>query len=485
MSKRVINKAMTLALTGAMAISLAACGGTTSSTGDAASDGGSSDSTKTESSDSNASASGVLQYKDIELGTTGTDIKTSIKLLTNRTDMLEDDYAGTSYKQYIAEFNKMYPDIEVNVEGITDYAEDSLLRLQGGEDWGDIMMIPAVAREDLSTYFTPYGTKDDVSKEAKYINTWTYQGETYGIPCTANAQGIVYNKRVFKDAGIDALPTTPDEFIADLQKIKDNTDAIPLYTNYAAGWTLGAWDAYLTGANGSSSWTNDGLIHGKDPFADPGDGTGAYNVYKILYDAVSKGLTEDDYTTTDWEGSKGMINQGKIACMVLGSWAVPQMQGAGDNADDIGYMPFPITVDGKMYASSGPDYQFGINCQASEDNQNASMIFVKWMTEKSGYSYNEGGLPIATDDDNIPDLYSEFTDMNVTYLEDDPAPEGEEGLMDLLNQDSELAINAGGNDKVAAIIEAASTGSESFDDIMNDWNQKWADAQSTENVDVK
>jgi len=285
MSKRVINKAMTLALTGAMAISLATCGGTTGSTGDAASDGGSSDSTKTESSDSNASASGVLQYKDIELGTTGTDIKTSIKLLTNRTDMLEDDYAGTSYKQYIAEFNKMYPDIEVNVEGITDYAEDSLLRLQGGEDWGDIMMIPAVAKEDLSTYFTPYGTKDDVSKEAKYINTWTYQGETYGIPCTANAQGIVYNKRVFKDAGIDALPTTPDEFIADLQKIKDNTDAIPLYTNYAAGWTLGAW-------------------------------------------------------------------------------AVPQMQGAGDNADDIGYMPFPITVDGKMYASSGPDYQFGINCQA-------------------------------------------------------------------------------------------------------------------------
>lgn len=61
MSKRVINKAMTLALTGAMAISLATCGGTTSSTGDAASDGGSSDSTKTESSDSNASASGVLQ----------------------------------------------------------------------------------------------------------------------------------------------------------------------------------------------------------------------------------------------------------------------------------------------------------------------------------------------------------------------------------------------------------------------------------------
>mgnify|MGYP000016580011 CR=1 FL=1 len=30
--------------------------------------------------------------------------------------------------------------------------------------------------------------------------------------------------------------------------------------------------------------------------------------------------------------------------MVLGSWAIVQMQAAGDHADDIGYMPFPITV---------------------------------------------------------------------------------------------------------------------------------------------
>ena len=38
-----------------------------------------------------------------------------------------------------------------------------------------------------------------------------------------------YNKKVFSDAGITALPTTPEDFIADLQLIKDNTDAIPLH----------------------------------------------------------------------------------------------------------------------------------------------------------------------------------------------------------------------------------------------------------------
>lgn len=58
----------------------------------------------------------------------------------------------------------------------------------------------------------------------------------YGIPSTGNAQGIVYNKKVFEAAGITTLPKTPDEFLDDLQKIKDYDPSIdPLYTNYAAG----------------------------------------------------------------------------------------------------------------------------------------------------------------------------------------------------------------------------------------------------------
>ena len=43
----------------------------------------------------------------------------------------------------IAEFNKDYPNITVEAEAVTDYAEDALLRLTTG-DWGDIMLIPAV-----------------------------------------------------------------------------------------------------------------------------------------------------------------------------------------------------------------------------------------------------------------------------------------------------------------------------------------------------
>ena len=430
-----------------------------------------------------SSQSTDLQYKDITLGETGKDIKANLKLYSNRTDMLKDDYSGTTWKQYLAEFNKMYPNIKISIEGGTDYANSALTRLQGG-DWGDIMMIPAVDKSELGNYFLSYGSLDDVKKEVKYATDKAYDNKVYGIASTGNASGIVYNKKVFKDAGIDKLPTTPDEFISDLKAIKEKTKAIPLYTNYAAGWTMGAWDDYIGGtATGDAKYLNQVLEHTKNPFKDPGDGTHAYNVYKILYDAVADGLTEDDYSTTDWESSKGKMNNGEIATMVLGSWAVSQMQAAGDNAEDVGYMPFPITVDGKQYASSGPDYAFGINKKASADNQEASMIFVKWMTEKSNFAYNEGGIPISANDDKLPDLYANFKDVEL--IADEPAKSGEEDLFNDLNSDSELNLKNGGDARVQDIVEHAANKDQTYDELVQEWNQKWNDALDSEGVDAK
>lgn len=482
-----LKKVLAVSLAVSMMASMAACGSSSDTSGTNSSNDSAKDSASgTESAAGSAagsSADGVISYADLKLGEDCTDLTAEISVANHRTDLQQDDYTGKKWDDYIADFNAMYPNIKVNVETVTDYAETSLLRLQSGDYWGDIMMIPAVDNGELSTYFYDYGSLDTMESLVRFANSKMYDGEVYGIASTGNAQGIVYNKKVFEEAGITALPKTPDEFMTDLQMIKDNTDAIPLYTNYAAGWTMGAWDAYIGGsATGDSTYLNQKLAHTKDPFSDPGDGTHAYNVYKILYDAVADGLTEDDYTTTDWEGCKGMINNGEIGCMVLGSWAYTQMRDAGDNGADIGYMPFPITVDGKQYASSGADYAWGINKDADDTNLQASIIFVKWMTEKSGFSYNEGGMPIAMDDDNWPEVYSAFD--GIDYVADDSALEGEEDLLTDLNSDSELNINNSGDSKIQELIEHAANGDESFDDIMNDWNQKWSDAQDAEGVEV-
>ena len=312
------------------------------------------------------------------------------------------------------------------------------------------------------------------------LNNYAYEDNVYGIPSMANVQGIVYNKAVFESAGITGLPKTPDEFLDALQQIKDKTDAIPMYTNFAAGWTMTAWDAYIDGgATGDPDFANTGLAKGENPFSDRGDGTGPFAVYNTLYEAVKRGLTEEDPTTTDWEGSKGMLNKGEIGCMALGSWAVVQMQQAGENADDIGYMAFPISVDGKQYVSAGPDYNYGINCNSSRDNQIAAMCYIKWLVEKSGFAQGEGGLSIVTGDE-YPEALKALDGIDLVV--NSPAAAGEENLFNDINNSSELGINVSGAIPTQ-IVEEATSGTKTMEDMSAEWNEKWTAAQESNGVE--
>lgn len=456
-AKKVLSAVLALATL----VSMSACG-TSKSSGTSGTEGGS---------------SAVPNIYDIKLGEDYKDLKADLTFLTHRTDI-----ADTVFADYIKKFNELYPNIKITYDALTDYAEEATVRLTT-DDWGDIMMIPTtVQKNELPNLFVSFGKLDDLNKVYNFNNNFAYKGNVYGIASVGNAQGIVYNKKVFEAAGVTSLPKTPDEFLDALQKIKDKTDAIPMYSNYAAGWTMGAWDAYIGGsATGDADFMNVKLPHMKNPFSKKDDMTGPYAVYYVLYEATKRGLIEDDPTTTDWEGSKGMINRGEIGCMVLGSWAIVQMQQAGDNAADIAYMPFPISVGGKQYASAGPDYCYGINKKVSTDEQIAAMLYIKWLTEKSNFAYDQGGIPIDKTQ-KYPDTLKAFDGIDLVV--DTPAPEGEETLFNDLNTASELGINSS-NDKKSEILEAAMNGTKTLDQIMDEWNQKWTAAQEKYKVEIK
>lgn len=265
MKKKTVKKIFAAVLSGTLAVSLAACGKS-----------GAEVLAKTESID--------VTIDRIKLGEDYTDIQADLKFLTHKTDVID-----TTFQGYITEFQKLYPNINIEYEGITNYADDIITRLSTG-DWGDICMVPVtVDKDDLSGYFTSFGTKDQLSAiyEDNMLNNFAYQDQVYGIPSMANMQGVVYNKAVFEKAGVTKIPATPDEFIDALKAIKENTDVVaPLYTNFAAGWTMTAWDANIDGgATGDPDFASEGLTKGENPFADRGDGTGPYAVYRTCQSA--------------------------------------------------------------------------------------------------------------------------------------------------------------------------------------------------------
>jgi len=291
----------------------------------------------------------------------------------------------------------------------------------------------------------------------------------YGLASTINAQGIVYNKRIWAEAGIETLPTTPEEFLADLQKIKDNTDAIPYYTNTAAGWTLTQWQDHAWGSiTGDADYHNNVMPREENPFS---EGKSNYIVHKLLFDIIDQGLCENDPITSDWESSKVAINKGEIATMTLGSWAISQCIDAAENGADIGYMPFPYNIDGKQYATAGADYCYAIN--AHSENKATARAWIDFMINDSGFALSEGGISLVRDSE-MPETLKDFT--SVTLVADTPATAENDGLFDTINNESEIALYA--DPEKTRIVEAAlGTSGESFEDIMNDWNARWTQAQ--------
>ena len=62
-----------------------------------------------------------------------------------------------------------------------------------------------------------------------------------------------------------------------------------------------------------------------------------------------------------------------------------------------------------------------------------------------------------------------------------PAAAGEEDLWNNINNDSELGINASGAIP-SGIVEAATSGTKTMEELVDEWNKKWTDAQKANGV---
>lgn len=401
-------------------------------------------------------------------GSSDSDVET-ITFINHKTDW----ETNGKWDEYIAKFNEKYPDIKVEVQTITDYAGQMKTRMNSKE-YGDVLMIPGdISPKDYENFFESLGDTEELSEKYLGLNDRSYEGVQYGIPSQMNATGLVINKEVFEDAGITEFPKTTEDFIVALKKIKENNSSIvPLYTNYAAGWTLSNWDFTRTGVSGNADFTNEMTLD--TSLFDEG-GT-MYTIYNTLYTVAKEGLIESDPTTSDWEQSKVDLANGKVAVMVLGSWAVPQVQEANeDNADNITFEVFPVTAsDGKQYMLIGGDYNYGININSK--HKKAARKFIDWMVNESDYAVDNGGIPTVKGAE-YPKALQDSQDAGVELIEENPAPEGKETLFSDINNESELVgIGSTDTEKQRIIDAAVGNSKESFDDIMKDFNTRWANA---------
>ena len=170
-------------------------------------------------------------------------------------------------------------------------------------------------------------------------------GKVYGVPVAAQPGGIWYSKDLFKQAGIDAEPTTFSELKTDVQKLR-SAGIDPIALGGKDAWPVGHWYYWLSMRECSPKAYAKG-VNDKD-FSDS-CWVKAGDDLKDLLDANA--FNEGFLTTTAQQGassSAGLLANHKAAMELMGTWEPGVLKDlTPDKKDmaDLGYFAFP-TMDG-------------------------------------------------------------------------------------------------------------------------------------------
>ena len=371
-------------------------------------------------------------------------------------------------RQYIEGFEQKYPGVEVTYECVGDYENAMVDRIADG-DYGDVLFVPGfMDNREIPNCFAPLGNYYRMAGKYNYIDSGFISGNiVYTIPSSAYLMGVVYNKDVFYKAGISSPPRHIDEFLEDMAMIRERTDATPVYINSFLDWTLRNWiDFPYAEMTGDPDYKGNKFVYEKNPFTEGGT---HYAVYQMLYDLEAYGYTEGFENDISWETTCRDLNEGRCGCIIMGSWALAQIKASGKDSDSIGFMPFPNEINGKQYVTLNTDYNYAV--KRDSDNVDAAKAFVEYMLDESGYALDRELISIVKTDP-YSDTYGDMA--NVIPVRNEPYNGG--NYATYLNMIK--AMNPADAGEIRNIIRAAGQGSESFDRIMQEWNQRWEDARS-------
>jgi raffinose/stachyose/melibiose transport system substrate-binding protein len=182
----------------------------------------------------------------------------------------------------------------------------------------------------------------------------------YGIPFDLGMVGFWYNKDLFAEAGIDAPPATWDEFLEDVQTLKD-AGITPIAVGAGDKWPAHFYYSYLMirlGGEDAMNQVAEDLNFNVPPFVEAGN-----QLQRLLdLEPFQPGFLAAPWDAPD--GESGTIGTGQAAISLMGQWgpgAYANQSGIGTPEDpladrlpgEFGWFPFPAVEGGAGGATDG------------------------------------------------------------------------------------------------------------------------------------
>ncbi|WP_440118294.1 ABC transporter substrate-binding protein [Paenibacillus sp. QZ-Y1] len=241
-------------------------------------------------------------------------------------------------------------------------------------------------------------------------NKNTIDGKVYSLPNTGQVWRLVYNKDIFKKAGIESPPKTLAEMVEDAKKITEAGKSEGIY-GFASPFKSGSgfWRAANTIAGASNSDGIDGFNYKTGQFD--------FSMYKDIALALRQ-MNEDGsmlpgVESLDIDPLRAQFAQGKIGMYINHSGEPGVYKDQFPTKEDWAAAPVP-TSDGTIKGASqviGGSY-IGINADSA--NKEAAWKFMEYVYSKDLQSeYYEKGYGISL----IPAVLSSEKKPNIPGIE--------------------------------------------------------------------
>jgi arabinogalactan oligomer/maltooligosaccharide transport system substrate-binding protein len=293
-----------------------------------------------------------------------------------------------AFEKLIEQFNEEYPTVTIDYQSVPFAEAQNKFKTAADSGSGapdilraEVAWVPEFA--SLGYLYALDGTP--LLEENEFLETPlssnVYDGQTYGVPQVTDTLGLMYNKKIFEQAGVE-VPTTWDEVAEVSKTIKAETGADGIYLNSGGYFLL----PFMYGEGGDLVDTeSEEIIVNSDENV-----TGIQTAQDLVKSgAAVKPDANDSYGTM-----MTLFKEGKVAMVVNGPWETANVSSDPKfgGFENLGVAPVPSGSADAGAPVGGHNYV--IYSGMEEEKADAAIAFVNFMAsaESQAFIAEELGL---------------------------------------------------------------------------------------------
>lgn len=375
------------------------------------------------------------------------------------------------------------PNVKINLEtvGGNDYAS-SLKAKMLGDDPVEIFTLGGP--DDISSY---QEYLEDLSNQpwishvsAGATTDVTKEDNVYGLPVAVEGYGLIYNKKIFEAAGIDASSLTTydaiDKAFADLQKQIDEGKLAEEFPVLEAVEEYPAKENWVVGLHTNNVALSQEFQSAANAFASDTVEYTYGDALKDLVDLETKYTSSADnlslLNSVDYSMQiGGGLAIERVAVAQQGNWISTEIKNISEDVlNQLGILPIPLKGTVEDSIAVGVSNYWCVNTKSSEAEKSAAKDFLNWLYQ------SEEGKKIVVDDFGFIPAFDNYEDIEISD------PLSKEVMRYMSDKKTFPWVFAGGptgwDSKVAANIQAYLSGDMDWSEALEQSKTAWSDMRA-------